>query len=143
MAGYGEELRLERERRGISLDALSAETKIQHRHLLSLENGRYQDLPGGVFRRGMTRAYLKALELDEPSWMERFDLSAAEHARMLGLGAGTEPNAWAEFATNVKRNRITGREPRDWRWFGVLILLAILVVSAWAVWRFEVVKLPR
>lgn len=86
MTGFGEALRFERERRGISLHALSAETKVQPRHFLALEQDAFGELPGGVFRRGILRAYLHALELEEQEWVPRFDqcfggvLTGGQHA---------------------------------------------------------------
>ena len=63
-AEFGERLRAERERIGITLETMSAQTKVNLRHLEALERGDYRVLPGGVFRRGFVRAYLKAVGLD-------------------------------------------------------------------------------
>src|SRR5271170_4821970 len=104
MERFCDELRWERERRKVSLEKISDETKVSSRHLHALEAGEYSELPGGVFRKGIVRSYLAALGLDEVSWIERFEASLRES------GTG-DPDArdWTEFAENVRRNRV-GKE---------------------------------
>jgi cytoskeleton protein RodZ len=137
MAGFGEELRLEREGRGISLEDLSAETKVQPRYFEALEQGEFHELPGGVFRRGIVRAYLSGLRLEETAWMSRFEASAAEHARRRGENSDADAEAWVTFATNVKRNRSEQRRTTGWRWLGVGALLLVVGSGGWALWVFE------
>ncbi len=137
---FGSELRFERERRGVSLEALCAQTKVNSRYFEALEHGEYNLLPGGVFRRGIVRAYLTCVGLDEHEWMPRFQASYAERARL--LGPDTRPidqpsdEAWAAFAANVKKNRAAPRPRGGARWFGVLALLLLLLAATWALWRF-------
>jgi len=133
---FGEELRSERERRGISLERLCADTKVNQRFIEALERGEYQALPGGVFRRGFVRAYLKAVALDEAEWLPRFDKSYGELMRSLGVGAGKQDEAWTTFAVNVKRNRGGARQRYLKRWLGVLAMLLLLLAAGWAVWHF-------
>jgi cytoskeleton protein RodZ len=135
-AQFGEELRSERERRGISLEMLCARTKVNRRHLDALERGDYQALPGGVFRRGFVRAYLGSLGLEEQLWMARFDTCYADYARSVGVKPEADDDAWATFATNVKRNRGVPRRRNLGRWLGVLAMLILLAAAAWSVWHF-------
>ena len=130
--GFGEALRLEREHRGVSLDRLSAETKVNLRHFRALEEGDYKVLPGGVFRRGIVRAYLRSVGLDEQEWMARFQ---ASHAEAL-VGESVDEEAWATFADNVRRGRSRKRESRRGRWLGVLALLLAVAAAAWALWFY-------
>ena len=108
-AAFGAELRSERERRGISLERLCAETKLNPRYLDALEQGNFKALPGGVFRRGVVRAYLSCVGLAEQIWMPRFDSSFAGEA--VTSDASGNDDAWATFAVNVKRNR--GRSTQE------------------------------
>ena len=133
MTGFGEALRLERERRGISLEALSAETKVQSRHFLALEQDAFGELPGGIFRRGILRAYLHALELEEREWVPRFDQYLEEYS----LKAGPNGDAWVEFAENVRRNRSGNHRQVDWRWLGLTIMLGVIALGGWALWHFD------
>jgi len=141
MAGFGEELRLEREGLGVSLETLSAETKIQPRYFEALEQGEFHELPGGVFRRGIVRAYLNGLHLDETAWMPRFEASAAEHARRRGENQEVDAEAWVTFATNVKRNRSERRRTTGRRWLGVGALAVVVGSGGWALWVFELRRL--
>src|SRR6202020_2822164 len=78
MERFCDELRWERERRKVSIEKICEETKVASRHLLALEAGEYDALPGGVFRKGIVRSYLRALGLDEVPWIERFEASLRE-----------------------------------------------------------------
>lgn len=131
MERFGDELRMERERREITLESICAVTKVSVRHLEALEAGKYTDLPGGVFRKGIVRSYLSAVGLEEEGWLERFD------ATLRTDGANTEETDWAEFAENVRRNR-AGRagSQLDARWIGVAVMIGVLAVLGWGVWRF-------
>ena len=134
MTPFGGQLRAERERRGLSLDLVHAETKVSLRHLQALEEEHYAELPRGVFRRGIVRAYLRAIGLDEQPWLPRFEQSLAEH----GMADPAQPDekAWATFATNVKNARAgTGRRSGI-RWWGVLLLLVLVAAAGFAVWQF-------
>jgi cytoskeleton protein RodZ len=131
MARFCDELRRERERRKVSIEAICEETKVSSRHLLALEAGEYGELPGGVFRKGIVRSYLAALGLDETPWIERFEASLRESGAVSADG-----NDWIEFAENVRRNRISSEPVMGLRWMGVGVMLASLMALAWGVWKF-------
>jgi len=131
MERFCDELRFERERRQVSIEKICEETKVASRHLLALEAGEYGALPGGVFRKGIVRSYLAALGLDEVSWIERFEASLRES------NAGvSETDDWAEFAENVRRNRMGSESKTDLRWIGVAAMAGSLVALGWGVWKF-------
>jgi cytoskeletal protein RodZ len=131
MERFCDELRWERERRQISIEKICEVTKVSSRHLHALEAGEYGALPGGVFRKGIVRSYLAALNLDEVPWIERFEASLRESG---SLNAETED--WVEFAENVRRSRVGSESGTRVRWMGVVLMLASLVVLGWSVWRF-------
>ncbi len=112
---------------------MCAETKVNARHFDALERGDYKALPGGVFRRGIVRAYLGSLGLAEGEWMPRFE---ASYASRFGSTDSGQEEAWATFAANVKKNRGAVRRSNTARWLGVLALLLLLAAAAWAVWHF-------
>lgn len=130
MERFCDELRWERERRQVSIEAICEETKVSSRHLHALEAGDYDELPGGVFRKGIVRSYLGALGLEEATWIERFEASLQESGT-----AGGETD-WSEFAENVRRSRVGSESPTGLRWIGVGIMLMSLVALGWGVWRF-------
>lgn len=139
MVDFGEALRAERERRSMPLDVLCARTKVNPRYMEALERGDLLALPGGILRKGVVRAYLAALELEEAAWMPRFEASwqtlaqaTGAHATNGGLPGQAE---WETFAANVKRARGPGRQQSPLRWLGVLALFVLLAAAAWLVWR--------
>src|SRR5262245_22059357 len=68
---FGPTLRQERERRGLTLAAVAARTKISPHMLASLERGDVSRWPGGIYRRSFVRAYAAANGLPpEPTLCE-------------------------------------------------------------------------
>jgi cytoskeleton protein RodZ len=133
MSEFGTELRRERESRGITLDSIGEATKISSRHLLALESGKFDQLPGGVFNKGIVRGYARVVGLDEDAWVQRF------MAAYQGSGKLKDDDAsWIEFAENVGKSRqsSTDRPNIRLRWAGVALLLTILAVLGWFVWYY-------
>lgn len=133
MERFGDELRGERERRGVSIETICSVTKVSSRHLQALEANRFGDMPGGVFRKGILRSYLETLGIEQDPWMHRFE----DALRASGLEAAVEPD-WAEFASNVKRNRLQRPRGLGLRWIGVILLLALLAGFGWIAWHYVV-----
>ena len=73
---FGQRLRLERERRRITLASIAANTKISLHLLEGLERGQLSRWPSGIFRRSFIRAYAEAIGLDPDDltreFLERF-----------------------------------------------------------------------
>ena len=131
MKRFGDELRTEREQRKVTLETICKMTKVSVRHLEALEAGRLTELPGGVFRKGIVRSYLGAVGLEESTWLERFEIALRE------IGAVTpSEDDWIEFAENVRRNRGASRAGTGSRWIGVAVMVGMLVVLSWGVWKF-------
>src|SRR5437867_1567365 len=59
MPSFGEELRRQRELRGVSLREIADATKINIRFLEALEADDFTHLPGGQFNKGFIRAYAR------------------------------------------------------------------------------------
>ena len=132
MTGFGKALRTEREQSGVSLEAIAHQTKISLRHLEAVEAEEFSALPGGVFRRGIVKAYVETLRLDTAAWMERFQASSAAQS-----APEAEPaDNWAAFAENVRRNRTPSGSGSGMRWLGVVAMLGTLVAAGWAGWHF-------
>jgi hypothetical protein len=60
----GKLLKKERETRNISLDEISAFTKIKEHHLKSIEEDRYELLPAAIYVKGFLKTYAQYLALD-------------------------------------------------------------------------------
>ncbi len=76
MASFGENLRREREMRGVTLEEISVATKISVRFLQAIEREDFSVLPGGIFTRSFIRAYAKYLGLDEERILPEYQLVA-------------------------------------------------------------------
>jgi len=63
-AAFAQRLRFARERRGLSIEAIAASTKIRASLFAALERGDVRQWPAEIFRRAFFREYVSALGLD-------------------------------------------------------------------------------
>jgi cytoskeleton protein RodZ len=63
--GLGRLLKEERERRGLSYEAVSERTRLRSQMIMAIENEEWDRLPSPAFVRGFLRSYAKVLSLDE------------------------------------------------------------------------------
>ena len=82
LASFGEELRREREIRGISLKEISDATKISKRFLEALERNDHKTLPAPVFTRGFVREYARYVGLNVEEMVNRYNFAAATDDRI-------------------------------------------------------------
>ncbi|HEX9186836.1 MAG TPA: helix-turn-helix domain-containing protein [Vicinamibacteria bacterium] len=78
MGSFGENLRREREVRGVSLREVAEGTKISVRFLRALEEDRVDVLPGGLFPRAFVKQYALFLGLDVDKAVAEFVASHGE-----------------------------------------------------------------
>jgi cytoskeletal protein RodZ len=71
MISIGQDLKRERELRGISLEEIAESTKINIQFLKALEEDQFDLLPGKFFTRGIIREYAKYLGLEEESVLNK------------------------------------------------------------------------
>ncbi len=76
MSAFGDNLRREREMRGVSLEEISSATKISLRFLEAIEREEFSKLPGGIFSRSFIRTYARYLGLDEDRVVAEYQLAA-------------------------------------------------------------------
>ena len=134
MERFCDDLRQQREQRQVSLQTISDVTKVATRHLQALEEGHFAELPGGVFRKGILRSYLAALDTDPAPWLQRFDALLLETGTTVPLPAA----AFDQFLENVRRSRPPSHAGSRHRWGGVLLMVAVLVTLCCVVWIFAV-----
>jgi cytoskeletal protein RodZ len=60
----GEQLRVAREAKGLSLEDVAAQTRIPLRHLASIETGDWDHLPAPTYTIGFAKSYASAVDLD-------------------------------------------------------------------------------
>ncbi|HSW38018.1 MAG TPA: helix-turn-helix domain-containing protein, partial [Acidobacteriota bacterium] len=73
MGSIASELKLEREKRNVSLAQIAENTNISLRHLQSIEDGRFCDLPGGMYNRAFLRAYCASLDLNQKELLQKYE----------------------------------------------------------------------
>lgn len=72
MATLGQDLKRERELRGVSLEDISNSTKISLKLLEALEQDRLDDLPGEFFIKAILRIYATSIGLEEDSFLNKY-----------------------------------------------------------------------
>ena len=60
----GQRLRAAREQKGLSLEDIAAQTRIPQRHLESIENAQWENLPAPTYTTGFAKSYAAAVGLD-------------------------------------------------------------------------------
>ena len=82
--GFGQRLRETREAKGLSLEQVAAETRIQERYLTVIEAGDFAALPSRTYAIGFTRTYARTLGLNEHEATDqvRAELAAGDPDRV-------------------------------------------------------------
>ena len=77
---FGDRVRRQRERRGVSLEAIARATKVPAALFAGLERGDCSRWPGGVYSRAYIRAYAEAIGLHPDEAVEDFTAAFADTA---------------------------------------------------------------
>ena len=99
MGQFGEELRRERETRGIALESITDSTKISGRHSMRSNKSSSTGFPAGSSI-AASFADTPACGLDEDTWVDRF-MSAYQASGMVI----PDDADWVKFAENVVNQR--------------------------------------
>jgi cytoskeleton protein RodZ len=111
----GAALKAVREFKGVSLQDLADATRIRQNYLAALENMRLDELPSRPFAIGYVKAYAQHLDLDADAAVERFRIDNPIHDEGLRAPVGMRKQ----------------HDPR----LGLVLIAAILVVAAFALWN--------
>ncbi len=135
-ATFGDELRREREIRGISLREIAEATKVSQRLLEAIENDDYRYLPAPVFTRGFVREYARYLGLDCDEMVSRY----------VHFTHSLDVPAVADQPEPLRSDRITAEIPiprpyarvdkRIW----VFIVLLVVFIAALVGFRYWVAR---
>jgi len=115
LAELGEILRRTREEKGISLEDVVKDTKIPRRHLMAIESGSIDELPGKAFARCFIKEYLNYLKL-ERLWPQYDSLVALDEQVEISQVLGTYTPPPKGFKTTS-------------RWWVYAVLIVLLVTS--------------
>ena len=142
MASFGVRLKEVREQRGMTLDEISATTKIGTRMLVALEQDHFDQLPGGIFNKGFIRAYARVLGIDE-------DQAIADYLVASGnVPSEKEKDRKSDGVSDVSSFELLGEtESREstlpWGTFAILLLLVALGFAVWGFYSSEARKNSR
>ena len=119
----GDRLRLAREAAGLSLADVATRTRITQRHLSAIEKSDFSELPGRTYVTGFARAYARAIDLPEA------EIGAAVRRELEEDAHGARPLYEAYEPTDPARLPTA-------RMTWTLVIIALLLASAYGVWRF-------
>ena len=125
MASFGAQLKREREQRKISLEDISASTKIGTRFLRAIEENQFDHLPGGIFNKGFIRAYAHYLGLDEEQAVADYVEATTPKQAEKKSEAPTPTSTVADHEDNVAAQF-------PWGTAAVVLLIAALSLAIWA-----------
>lgn len=115
MECVGTDLRTARENRKITLGQVAEATRISHANLERLEEGKYKDLPGGVYNRAFIRAYCEFLGLEAKEMLARYEKEIAPQ--------GDRAIRVKEKAENLAPAHI---RPHPFAAWGAMLLLSVV-----------------
>ncbi|MBI2220011.1 MAG: helix-turn-helix domain-containing protein [Acidobacteria bacterium] len=108
---FGDKLRHQRERRGVSIQAIADATKINRSMLAALEAGDCTRWPGGLYSRAYVRSYASAVGLDPDEVVAEFCEIFSDLAWLGGRPERTEPaTARTDPAFEPRAGRIASRK---------------------------------
>ncbi len=130
VATFGQRLRRERELRAISLDEISATTKIGTRLLRALEEEQFDLLPGGIFNKGYVRAYARYVGIDEEKAIADY-LQAAHDA----APGHTVPDPTLSIRFEQSSPEVVNESPRSPLPVVPILIALVLMAAAVGGWR--------
>ena len=125
VAAFGAFLRHAREKRGLTLEQISSETRIPRRHLDALEHGDLDAVPGGMYRRAEVRAYADVVGLDK-------GLALAQLEQVLERLEASKPQV-----------RPIPLEPSERNWSGYGAMALVAVIALWGLSRWQWQPVPQ
>jgi cytoskeleton protein RodZ len=129
---FGAQLKQERERKGVTLEDISLTTKIGTRMLRALEEGHFDQLPGGIFNKGFIRAYARCLGMDE-------EQAIADYLIATGVtpSAKKSENDEAPILEPPSREQNPATAGLPWGTFAVVLLIVALGFAGWGFYSRE------
>ncbi|MGA8152507.1 MAG: RodZ domain-containing protein [Terriglobales bacterium] len=136
MASFGTRLKEERERRKITLDEISASTKISTRLLHALEDDHFELLPGGIFNKGFIRAYAQHIGLDEDQLIAEY----LEASGVLPVDGKPDGSAAASAGEIHAEADVNDEATLPWGLFAVILLIVALGFAVWGFYSRQTVS---
>jgi cytoskeleton protein RodZ len=135
VVSFGERLKRTRENKKMTLDDVSRATKIASRMLGALEEGKFEQLPGGVFNKGFIRAYARHLGLDEEQALRDYNTAVGAVATDI-KPEDAELRAIAERKDKERQSRPSSAN-LPWGMIAAFLLLLAFGLSIWGFYTRE------
>jgi cytoskeleton protein RodZ len=132
VASFGAQLKQERERKGVTLEDISLTTKIGTRMLRALEEGHFDQLPGGIFNKGFIRAYARCVGMDEEQAIADYLVAAG-----VTPSAKKSENDEAPILEPPSREENPATAGLPWGTFAVVLLIVALGFAGWGFYSRE------
>jgi cytoskeleton protein RodZ len=130
MTELGRELADARARAGLSLEELSRRTKISVPTLQLIERSQFRDLPGGIYTRGLLRAYAREVGRDPEDVVNRFRTDVGERIDALQMLDRIAAATNGERVERLHSSDIDAADRRRSFTNGLVFVLALLLGSA-------------
>lgn len=141
MPSLGQKLRQEREKRGLTIEQLSAQTRINVLYFQYIEADDIASLPGGFFYRSFVRQYARLMDLPESDYQAVLDRSLADESAQSAGRTTALPDKAIEVPPIPTGRFDAALEMRRWAWrLGVLVLVIALcsgVFTFWQRWKIQ------
>jgi cytoskeleton protein RodZ len=124
-----ETMRRAREAAGLSLEDVSARTRVTLRHLKALEAGDYQELPGTTYCAGFARAYARAVGIDETALVAKIRSEIDE--------LGQDDSGPYAIEEPVDPSSVPPR-----KLVLAATIVAVLLAGGYAIWRTQYTAAP-
>lgn len=124
-----EQMRQAREAAGMSLEDVASRTRVTLRHLAALEAGDYHALPGTTYCAGFSRAYARAVGIDENELVSKVRAEIAE------MGVGQDGPY--EIEEPVDPSSVPPRYLAI-----AAAVIALLFAGGYAIWRTQSITPP-
>jgi transcriptional regulator with XRE-family HTH domain len=126
-------LRAARERAGLTIEEISAATKIKVPLLRAIERGEFEQLPGEFFTRAFLRTYARELHLAPDEVVAVYDATRVHSTTVATLPASTTVDHQTPGAAHLHSRSFSLPSPRS-AWPKVALAAAVLAV-VWALNR--------
>ncbi|HVE91014.1 MAG TPA: RodZ domain-containing protein [Actinomycetota bacterium] len=104
----GRTLRVERERKRLSLETISRATMVRADYLQLIDDDRLEQLPSGAYAKGFIRAYANYLGMDPQPFMREYDETFSGGPELSAVARGpvrvpqpAHPRAWRNAAATA------------------------------------------
>lgn len=126
----GDRLKEARVEKGLSLDEIQQQTKIQKKYLMAIEENDLGSLPGDFYVRAFTKQYAFALGFDSSELVDNYEDSIPNTNTSEYIDKISENT----IETRSEKNKITERNTKIRGFFSISIIVGIVLIILLVIW---------